>query len=168
MLKPHFDQLAAYNRWANQRLYEEAGHLPDEARKRDLGLFFRSLHGTLNHLLVADRIWLRRLTGEGPEPTRLNEIVHESFAELRDAREQEDARAIRFVASLSEADLDAPFAYRTLAGKEHTQRRRETLAHFFNHQTHHRGQAHAALTILGVPEPAPLDLLVMQRSQTTC
>jgi uncharacterized damage-inducible protein DinB len=163
MLKPHLDQFAAYNRWANQRLYREAARLPDEARKRDLGLFFRSLHGTLNHLLVADRIWLRRLTGEGPEPKALNEIAYQDFAELGDAREQEDARIIRFVGTLSEPDLDATFTYRTLAGKEHAQRRGETLTHFFNHQTHHRGQAHAALTNLGIPELEPLDLLVMQR-----
>jgi uncharacterized damage-inducible protein DinB len=165
MLKTHFEQLAAYNQWANQRLYREAGGLPDEARKRDLGLFFRSLHGTLNHLLVGDRIWLRQLTGEGPEPKALNEILFKDFAELNDAREQEDARIIRFVGALSEADLDAFFAYRTLTGKENVQRRGETLAHFCNPQTHHRGQAHAALTILGITEPAPLDLLVMQRSK---
>jgi len=164
MWKPHYQQFAAYNHWANRRLYDEAARLPDEAGKRDLGLFFKSLHGTLNHLLVADRIWLRRLTGEGPEPARLNEILFEDFPPLRNAREAEDARIIRFIDSLAEADFLATFEYRTLAGKAHSQRRCETLAHVFNHQTHHRGQAHAALTILGVPEPAPLDLLAMQRA----
>ncbi|HUN44598.1 MAG TPA: DinB family protein [Acetobacteraceae bacterium] len=164
MWKPHYEQFAAYNRWANRRLYDEAAGLPDDARKRDLGLFFKSLHGTLNHLLVADRVWLRRLTGEGPEPARLNEILFEDFGALRDARQSEDARIIRFIGSLAEDDFAATFEYRTLAGKAYTQRRCATLAHFFNHQTHHRGQAHAALTILGVPEPAPLDLLAMQRA----
>jgi uncharacterized damage-inducible protein DinB len=164
MWKPHFEQMATYNRWANRRLYEEAARLPDDARKRDLGLFFKSLHGTLNHLLVADRVWLRRLTGEGPEPARLNEILFEDFDALREAREAEDARIIRFVGRLAEADFPATFEYRTLAGKAFVQRRSDTLAHFFNHETHHRGQAHAALTILGVPEPAPLDLLAMQRA----
>ena len=164
MLKRHFQQLAEYNRWANRRLYDDSAAQPDEARKRELGLFFHSLHGTLNHILVADRVWLRRLTGEGPEPERLNQILFEDFTELRAAREQEDARILRFVGSLSEADIEAPFEYRTLAGKAYSQRRADTLTHFFNHQTHHRGQAHAALTILGVPEPAPLDLLAMQRA----
>lgn len=163
MWKPHYEQFAAYNRWANRRLYADAERLPDDARKRALGLFFHSLHGTLNHLLVADRIWLRRLTGEGPQPERLNQILFEDFAALRDAREAEDARIIGFVAGLSDADLGGTFEYRTIAGKANVQRRADTLAHFFNHQTHHRGQAHAALTILGVPEPAPLDLLAMQR-----
>ena len=166
MLKPHFVQFAAYNRWANQRLYGDAAGLPDADRKRELGLFFRSLHGTLNHILVADRIWLRRLTGEGEEPARLNQILFDDFSALRDAREQEDARIVRFVGGLSEADIDGAFTYRTLAGAAHAQRRADTLAHFFNHQTHHRGQAHAALTILGVPEPAPLDLLYFQRTKS--
>ncbi|HET8996155.1 MAG TPA: DinB family protein [Acetobacteraceae bacterium] len=163
MLKPHFEQFAAYNRWANQRLYDDAERQPEEARKRELGLFFHSLHGTLNHILVADRVWLRRLTGEGPQPERLNQILFDDFAALRAAREHEDARIIRFVGGLSEADLDATFSYHTMSGKAQEQRRAETLAHFFNHQTHHRGQAHAALTILGMAEPAPLDLLAMQR-----
>lgn len=163
MWTSHFTQMAAYNRWANRRLYDDAARLPDEARKRDLNLFFRSLHGTLNHLLVADRIWLRRLTGEGPEPARLNQTLYEDFAALRTAREAEDARIAGYVGSLAEADFAATFEYRTLAGKAHAQRRSDTLAHLFNHETHHRGQAHAALTILGVAEPAPLDLLAMQR-----
>lgn len=164
MLKPHYEQFARYNRWANGRVYDEAARLPDDARRREIGLFFRSLHGTLNHMLVADRVWLRRLTGDGPEPERLNQILFEDFSELRAAREQEDARILRFVDSLSEADLDSPFEYRNMAGKAYRQRRADTLAHFFNHQTHHRGQIHAALTILGVPEPAPLDLVAFQRS----
>ena len=163
MWKPHYQLFAAYNRWANARLYDEAARLPDNARRRDLGLFFKSLHGTLNHLLVADRVWLRRLTGEGPEPTRLNEILFEDFAALRAAREAEDARIIRFVDGLAEVDFATTFEYRTLGGKANAQRRCDVLAHVFNHETHHRGQAHAALTILGVPEPAPLDLLAMQR-----
>jgi uncharacterized damage-inducible protein DinB len=164
MLKPHFTQFAAYNRWANRRLYDVAAGLPDDARKRDVGVFFRSLHGTLNHLLVADRVWLRRLTGEGPEPARLNEILYDGFDDLRAAREAEDARVIRFIDGLDEADLAAAFEYRTLGGRAFSQRRCDVLSHLFNHQTHHRGQAHAALTILGVAEPDPLDLLAMQRS----
>lgn len=163
MLKRQFEQLAAYNQWANRRLYQEAERLPDTERKRDLGLFFRSLHGTLNHLLVADRVWLRRLTGTGPEPKRLNEILFEDFGALRAARESEDSRIIGFVDGLTEEQIGQPFEYSTLSGKRHSQLRNDTLMHFFNHQTHHRGQAHVALTILGVPEPAPLDLLMMQR-----
>jgi uncharacterized damage-inducible protein DinB len=163
MMKAHFEQFAAYNRWANRRLYDEAAKLPDDARKRDVGVFFRSLHGTLNHLLVADYVWMRRLTGDGPQPERLNQILHEDFTALRTARETEDARILDFVGTLSDEDLEGDFAYATLGGTPHRQQRRAVLAHLFNHQTHHRGQAHACLTILGVPEPDPLDLLVFQR-----
>ena len=163
MFKPHFQEFAAYNQWVNARMYDEAAALPDEARKRDIGLFFRSLHGTLNHLVVADRIWLRRMTGEGPDPKRLNEIPYEDFAELRAAREAEDVRIIRYVDSLTEDAIAGALEYRTTSGKPHTQHLRAVLAHFFNHQTHHRGQVHAALTILGVPEPQSFDLLGFQR-----
>jgi uncharacterized damage-inducible protein DinB len=163
MWQAHFTEFAAYNRWVNRRLYDAASRLSDGDRKRDLGLFFRSLHGTLNHLVVADRIWLRRFTGEGPQPTRLNEIPYDDFDELRAAREAEDARIIAHIAALREDDFVGSFEYRTTSGVPHAQRRRDALVHFFNHQTHHRGQAHAALTILGAPEPAPFDLLAMQR-----
>jgi uncharacterized damage-inducible protein DinB len=161
MLKAHFDQLAAYNRWANRRVYEDAAALPDEVRKRPAGLFFGSVHGTLNHLLVADRIWMRRFTGDGPRPQRLNQILHEDFAELRAAREQEDERILAFVTGLVE--YDRVVEYQNSSGNTFRQALGAALTHFFNHQTHHRGQVHAGLTIAGIREPTPLDLLVLQR-----
>jgi len=164
MLKAHFNQLADYNRWANERLYDEAAALTDEARKRPIGLFFGSLHGTLNHLLVTDYIWLRRMTGDGPQPERLNQILHDDFTGLRAAREAEDARILDFVTGLAPADYDRVLEYRNSTGKLFQQSLGPALTHLFNHQTHHRGQAHAALTILGVREPASLDLLALQRS----
>ena len=164
MLKAHFDQLAAYNRWANERLYEEAAKLTDEARTRPIGLFFGSLLGTLNHLLVTDYIWLRRMTGDGPQPERLNQILYEDFAALRVAREAENTRIVNFVTGLQPDDYDRLLEYRNSTAKLFQQRLGPALTHLFNHQTHHRGQAHAALTILGVREPASLDLLVLQRS----
>jgi uncharacterized damage-inducible protein DinB len=163
MLKAHFDQLAQYNRWANRRLYDDAASLPDEARKRPIGLFFGSVHATLNHLLVADYIWMRRITGEGPQPVRLNQILHEDFAELRVAREQEDARIEDYVAALHAPDYDRILEYRNSTGRTFHQPLGSALTHIFNHQTHHRGQTHAGLTILGIREPASLDLLVLQR-----
>jgi uncharacterized damage-inducible protein DinB len=165
MLKAHFDQLAAYNRFANTRVYDDAATLPDEARKKPIGLFFTSLHGTLNHLLVTDYIWLRRMTGDGPQPERLNQILHDDFAELRATREAEDARILGFVTGLEPADYDRVLEYRNSTGKQFQQKLGPALTHLFNHQAHHRGHAHAALTILGVSEPASLDLLVLQRAQ---
>jgi uncharacterized damage-inducible protein DinB len=162
MLKAHFDQLAAYNRWANQRIYNDAASLPDEVRKRPAGLFFGSVHGTLNHLLVTDYIWMRRFTGDGPRPERLNQILHDDFHELRKAREQEDERVFGFVTRTD--TYDRIIEYQNSTGKTFRQALGPALTHFFNHQAHHRGQVHAGLTIAGIREPASLDLLVLQRS----
>ncbi len=92
--------LAGYNRWANERLYEAAEKPTDADYRKPLGAFFGSLHGTLNHLLVTDRIWMRRLTGEGPEHKRLDEIAYDDFAALAAARRDEDERIIGYVESL--------------------------------------------------------------------
>ena len=162
MLKAHFDQLAQYNRWANRRMYDDAAGLPDEDRKRPNGLFFGSVHGTLNHLLVTDYIWMRRFIGQGPQPERLNQILFEDFTELRAAREEEDDRIFGFVTGSS--DYDRELAYQNSSGKTYYQKLGPALTHFFNHQAHHRGQVHAGLTMLGMREPTSLDLLILQRS----
>ena len=162
-MKTDFEQRAAYNRWANARLYEAAFGLSDADYRRDVGAFFKSLHGTLNHLLLTDRIWLKRLTGEGNPPTQLNAILHEDRHALALARSDEDDRIIRYVASLDDAALEGPIRYTTTAGKPYEQKRRDILAHLFNHQTHHRGQAHTILSICTGNEPPSLDMLLMQR-----
>ena len=161
MLKAHFDQLAAYNRWANRRIYSDAASLPDEVRKQPAGLFFGSVHGTLNHLLVTDYIWMRRFTGEGPTPERLNQILHDDFHALRAARDLADERISAFVTGLTEYDRE--IEYRNSSGNTFRQKIGPALTHLFNHQAHHRGQVHAGLTIAGIREPASLDLLVLQR-----
>jgi len=157
--------MAEYNAWANARLYKMARQLTDEQYRRDVGVFFKSLHGTLNHILTADRIWMHRLTDTGDHPNKLNAIVFNDLSSLSNAREQEDRRIIKFVQELSDAQLEESWEYRTLNGTPQRQRRREILAHLFNHQTHHRGQAHTALTLLGISEPDSLDLLIMQRER---
>ena len=164
MLKERFDELAAYNQFVNARLYADAATLPDQARKQDIGLFFKSLHGTLNHLLVTDYIWLRRMTGDGPQPERLDQILYDDFADLQEARQAEDRRICKFVTRLQVADFERVLSYRNSTGKLFEQRLGPALAHLFNHQAHHRGQAHAALTILGVAEPRSFDLLAYQRA----
>lgn len=162
-MKIHFQTFAAYNAWANRRLYDAAAALPDDAYRRDVGVFFGSLHDTLNHILGTDRVWLARMTGEGSFPDRLDATLYEDFTELRAAREAEDVRLIAHVDSLGEDALDAPFDYKTLDGTAMRQLRRESLAHLLNHQTHHRSQAHTCLGLLGAEQP-PLDLLLYQRS----
>lgn len=164
-MKAHFALMAEYNAWANARLYRMASQLSDEQYRRPVNVYFKSLHGTLNHILVADRIWLSRLTGEGTAPTRLDAILFEDRAALAEARRAEDERLASFVDGLADEQLEGDVEYQMLSGSRQRQMRREVLAHLFNHQTHHRGQAHAILTELGMKEPDSLDLLWMLRER---
>jgi uncharacterized damage-inducible protein DinB len=158
-----FLQLADYNRWANARLYAAALDLPEQAYRQPVGVFFGSLHGTLNHLLLTDRLWLKRLTGEGDHPNQLNAILYEDRIELTRARAAEDLRLISVVERHDEAALGTVHTYKTTSGIQQSQILSEILLHLFNHQTHHRGHAHACLSILTGAEPPPLDLLLFQR-----
>ena len=163
MMKGHFQKLAAYNRWANARLYAAALALPEEAYRRPTGVFFGSLHGTLNHLLLTDRFWLKRLTGEGEHPNQLNAILYDNRADLTRARVAEDGRLISVVEQYDDAQFAAKVIYRTTSGSPQEQRLADILSHLFNHQTHHRGHGHACLSIVTGTEPPPLDLLIFQR-----
>src|SRR5471030_2721644 len=162
-MKDYFEQRAAYNRWANARLYEAAFSLSDADYRRDVGAFFKSMHGTLNHLLLTDRLWLKRLTGAGEHPNRLNAIIYEDRHALALARADEDDRIVRYVVSLDAAALERPLKYANTSGKEFEQKLSDILAHLFNHQTHHRGQAHTILSICTGREPPSLDMMLMQR-----
>jgi uncharacterized damage-inducible protein DinB len=158
-----YPQFAAYNAWANTRLYDAVAALPEADFHADRGAFFGSLKGTLNHILVGDRIWFGRLTGEGPAYTQLDLILHEDLSGLRQAREAEDARIVGYVDRLDPSTLDRPFEYRTTTGQPFIQALSTVLDHVFNHQTHHRGQAHALLSAAGASPPS-LDLLGYQRA----
>jgi uncharacterized damage-inducible protein DinB len=164
-MKQHFSMFAAYNAWANRLVYEAAARVEPAAMWMDLGLAFTSLGGTLNHVLVADRIWMKRFTGQGAAAKQLDTILFHEIGPLWDAREAEDERILRYLADLSEDDLGGRFSYTTATDmRTISQRLAPALAHFFNHQTHHRGQAHAALTRLSGEAPA-LDLAYFQRSE---
>jgi uncharacterized damage-inducible protein DinB len=163
-MKKHFVMMARYNAWANARLFRMAGALSEELYRKEVGAYFKTLHGTLNHLLVADRIWMCRLTGSGDHPPKLNATLFDDLSALHTARIEEDERILRFVEGLEEAAFEEGLDYRMLSGTAQRQPRREILAHLFNHQTHHRGQAHTILTILGITEPESMDLLIMQRN----
>ncbi|WP_249150585.1 DinB family protein [Bradyrhizobium sp. JYMT SZCCT0180] len=152
-----------YNAWANTRLYDAAARLSREQYHADRGAFFKSVHGTLNHLLATDRIWMQRFTGTGEAPAKVDAILFESFAELRPAREAEDGRIVGFVDGLDEARMAGSIRYRRVSTPElFEQPLASALAHWFNHQTHHRGQLHALLTGL-VGQAPELDLLFYQR-----
>ena len=159
----HFRQFAAYNHWANRRLYAAALAIPDESYRCPTGVFFGSLHGTLNHLLLTDRIWLKRLTGEGEHPHRLDAILFDDRNALARARMAEDARLIDVVGRYTEDDLRGLVAYQTMSGVPYRQELGQILLHLFNHQTHHRGHAHACCSIVTGEEPPSLDLLLFHR-----
>ncbi|TJW43297.1 MAG: DUF664 domain-containing protein, partial [Mesorhizobium sp.] len=74
-MKQHFMMFAAYNQWANGRIYDAAADLDEEEFGRDVGAFFGSMMGTLNHLLAVDRVWMKRFTGEGDAPARTDTIL---------------------------------------------------------------------------------------------
>lgn len=156
---------AAYNAWANERVYDASAVLSAEEFERDVGAFFKSMRGTLNHLLVADRIWLKRFTGEGDAPAALDAMLFADFARLREARQAEDRRIVAWIGALSEKAFAGRFTYMTVTDmRTVSQRLAPALAHLFNHQTHHRGQAHTILTLLGKEAPS-LDLIYFQRTE---
>ena len=164
-MKKHFRMFAAYNSWANSRVYEAAEALSEEEFRRDTGAFFKSLMGTLNHILVADRIWMKRFSGEVDAPASLDTILFSDFVRLRAAREAEDKRIIKWIGSQSEKAIAGRFTYMTVTDmRTISQRLAPALDHLFNHQTHHRGQAHMILTVLGRPS-VQLDLIYFQRTE---
>jgi uncharacterized damage-inducible protein DinB len=161
MLLQHFQMLARYNTLANRRVYESCSQLTDAERKRSRPAFFKSIHGTLNHIMVdealcasfASRIWLTRFEGKEIPSTGLDAILYEDFDELREARIAEDERIEAFASGLIEEFLASTITYRNNAGNIHTDPVNLLVAHFFNHQTHHRGQIHDMLTQTEIAPP---------------
>jgi uncharacterized damage-inducible protein DinB len=162
-MKARYEMFAGYNTWCNEQLYAAAAQLSDSDYRANGGAYFKSVHGTLNHLLVGDRVLMRRFTGEGEMPPSLDAILFDGFAELREARWAEDQRIIRYVGALTDRDFARPLRYRTVV-KPVTieQDLAPALDHFFNHQTHHRGQAHCLLTAIMGDAPS-FDLIIYQR-----
>ncbi len=158
-----YRMFAGYNAWANERLYAAAASLRDEDYRADRGAFFKSVHGTLSHLLIADRIWMHRLSKRGETYARLDVILCENLPTLRAERQVEDQRIAAYIGGLTEADLASSVRYRTITNPAEIEQELSTaLDHFFNHQTHHRGQVHALLTGLAGAAPS-LDLILYQR-----
>jgi uncharacterized damage-inducible protein DinB len=164
-MKSRYQMFAGYNAWCNRRLYEAAAKLSDADYRADRGAFFKSVHGTLNHLLVGDRIWMHRFDGAGDLPKSLDAILYEEFALLRTARAAEDVRIIGYIEGLSEDDLNRTIRYRTFSNPADIEQViAPALDHFFNHQTHHRGQAHALLSpVIGNDATPSFDLIIYQR-----
>lgn len=142
----YFKTLACYNAWANERLYAACRLLTPEEYFLDRQAFFTSIHGTLNHLLVGDKIWLARWRGVDSGMTSLDHILYNDFENLALARKIEDQTLIDFVNALDDKQLEGSLTFKNLAGDMLTRPWKYMLGHLFNHQTHHRGQVHNMLS----------------------
>jgi uncharacterized damage-inducible protein DinB len=160
-LATQYRALARYNTWMNERLYTLCGTMTDAERRRDRGAFFRSIHGTLNHVLLADRAWLGRCTDDPEFGTSrdaagrpiavrsLDQELYADFGVLTRERAATDAALEVWVDGLDEARLRAHVRYRTSAGQSCDHPLWQALTHLFNHQTHHRGQVTTLLRQCG-------------------
>ncbi|MBI3507070.1 MAG: damage-inducible protein DinB [Proteobacteria bacterium] len=158
-MKPdQFRVFARYNQWANERLYTACARLHENELFLQRPSFFGSIHATLNHILVADRLWMGRITGQPAKISRLDEILYGDFAGLRVARVAEDAQIVAYCDALDEPTANTTLRYRTTEGEPQATPLRWVLMHMFNHETHHRGQTHGLLSQTGV-SPPPLDLM---------
>jgi uncharacterized damage-inducible protein DinB len=155
--------MAEYNAEMNRRLYAAAARLSDAERRQPRGAFWGSVHGTLNHLLWGDRQWMSRFD-DWPRPTqpiKESATLYDDFAALRAERERADAAINRWADKVDDAWLDADMTWMSgAAGREVTAPKRLLVTHMFNHQTHHRGQAHALLTAAG-QETGDTDLFLV-------
>jgi uncharacterized damage-inducible protein DinB len=154
MLIQHFQTLARYNTLANRKLYDACAQLSVAERTRIRPAFFKSIHGTLNHIMVGDRIWLTRFEGGMMPSTGLNAILYEEFDALRAARVAQDERIEAFAAGLTDNFLAQPLQYVNNQGRHLEDPADLLVAHVFNHQTHHRGQIHDMLSQTEVAPPS--------------
>ena len=159
-MRDHFQLFSRYNLWANRTLYDAVAALPAEEIARDRRGFFGSILGTLNHVLLGDRVWFARMMGEEYGWFQsLDQILFAEFDVLRQEREATDRQIVATVAKLP---LDGDLAYRNSRGESMRVPRTVVLGHVFNHQTHHRGQVHGMLSQAGYAPP-PLDLIYFPR-----
>ncbi len=152
-LRDHLRLMARYNVWAHRRLLAVCDQLDEQAYRASRGLFFGSLHGTLNHLLAVERIWRSRLTGEASGISGLDQIVEDRRAALAADLLDFAEGWLPWIDAQDEADLAADFAYRNLKNEPFVLPRAAVPLHVFNHATHHRGQASTALTQAGLEAP---------------
>jgi len=168
---PQFRRFAQYNAWFNGRLYELVASLTEEERRRDMGAFFGSIHRTLNHLLLADRIWLGRIS-QYPRGFRslektplvlefesLAQVLYDDFPDLAAQRRETDVAISALVAELTPDVLESELAWARSTGEPMAAPFWHVLAHLFNHQTHHRGQITTLLSQLN-RDPGSTDFIL--------
>ena len=149
-----FRMLARYNRIANERLYETCGQLDPVEYRRERKGSFGSIHKLLNHLLLGDRIWMSRFEGSGNTTPPLNSVLFDTFPELRSARAAQDEEIEAFFAKVDADFLERRLPYVNNQGKDYVETVPVAVLHFFNHQTHHRGQVHVMISQTDVKPPS--------------
>jgi uncharacterized damage-inducible protein DinB len=169
-LKDNFHLLARYNQWMNHKVYQLAAELSDETLRQHRGAFFGSVAGTLNHILVADLIWLNRFQQlfpdalpqlkHYPKPTALNQQLYTDFQQQWQSRTSLDQLLTDFCAGLDEAALQQVLIYNNMKGEAMHKKFAAVLQHLFNHQTHHRGQLTTLFSQLGL-DIGVTDLLML-------
>ena len=176
-LKQHFELMAEYNQWMNEKVYGAAGNLSNSALLEDRRSFFGSILGTLNHIVVADRIWLKRFAAqpagaevlseisELPVPESLDQVIFENLNEWYSHRKWLDEKIIEWISGLADSDLDFVLSYQNTKGVPATKRFSFLIYHFFNHQTHHRGQVTTLLSQSG-EDVGVTDLLAVIPNQS--
>ena len=168
-MKPYFKAMAVYNQQMNESLYRHCQSLSDEERKRDRQAFFRSIHGTLNHILLGDLIWLSRFSKHARAfPclqqffeftfTDLNEVLYQDFHELQQQRSDIDRAIIAWGDELQVEDFSSQLTFVSTTGRSFCYDLWLLITHFFNHQTHHRGQVTTLLSQLGI-DPGVTDFV---------
>lgn len=151
--KRYFLTLARYHRWAHGVLMRCVDLVGDEDYDRDLGLFFGSIHRTLNHILLVDRLWYGRFIGDPPAFRGLDETLIDEREPLADALDEQAQIIAHYVEEFPEARFEGNLRYTDSGGMDRELPFAPLLAHVFNHGTHHRGQISAAITRLGHPAP---------------
>jgi len=166
MNKDSFRILVQYNIWATQRLCESLKSVSDDDFNKDVGLYFKSIVGTLNHLLLGEHyLWYSRFK-QGISPAiALNTMIQTKKTALLDELQEKSKNWIEFLEQLDEKTLNADLTYKRVSGQELTLTYAATLMHVFNHGTHHRGQITAAMTGSGYACPE-LDLVYMLVEQS--
>jgi uncharacterized damage-inducible protein DinB len=150
MLARQVQTMAVYNRWMNEKLYAVCAELSDEERKADRKAFFKSIHGTLNHILLADRVWFGRFIGSPVTFKSLDQELYADFEALRAERGSTDQDIEGWAQGLSDEQLAGKLRFTSMLRPEPREMDLWLLVtHFFNHQTHHRGQVTALLSQLG-------------------
>jgi uncharacterized damage-inducible protein DinB len=150
----HFQMLARYNTIANERLYAKCAELDITEYRRLRKGAFGSIHALLNHILLGDQLWMARFEGDGHATPALYTVLFDDFSDLRAARIDEDNLIESFFERLEIGFLDRSFAYTNNHGHDYLEKAPVAVSHFFNHQTHHRGQVHVMLSQTAVTPPS--------------